>query len=210
MDCKLKKAAQHPALEELGLGPLQLLTSTAPWKEARTKVRMRPPGLWGNWQNQTSDNNYIFSGEEVYEPGFLPLPLPTKAPKPFTKTSVPVTSSNLLPRRLCGCTSSLHQITSTLAPPYLLAAVLRDLRETVSQVTIFSLAGIKISISFFDWLLITFLSTPIKLPTFSVAYWPFGGPLLWWICSIFLLTFSSWAACIFRFFNRLAGAHYVF
>ena len=75
-------------------------------------------------------------------------------------------------------------------PTYLLGTVLRDLWETVSQVTIFSLPGIKISISFFDWLLITFLSTPIKWPTFSVAYGPFGGPLLWRFVQFFYSLFS--------------------
>lgn len=37
---------------------IELPIFTAPWKEARTKARMRPPGLGETWQNQISDNRY--------------------------------------------------------------------------------------------------------------------------------------------------------
>ena len=57
MGFKIKNAAHHPVLEESSLWPLRLPTFTAPWKEVRTKLRTRPPVLWGNWQSQTSDNS---------------------------------------------------------------------------------------------------------------------------------------------------------
>ena len=160
----------------------ELLIFTAPWKEARTKARMRPAGLWGNWQNQISDNRYS-QEKNFMNLGSYIFPYLQKRQNHLLKCLFLWLAATFY---WDACVIALlSSAKSHWCPPYLLATVLRDLWESVSQVTIFTLAGIKISISFFDWLLITFLLTPIKLPTFSVAYWPFGGPLLWRICSVF-------------------------
>ena len=112
---------------------------------------------------------YIFSGEIFYEPGFWHLLMLRKALIQLTKMSVPHAATFDPDVCLTAC-ASFTKITYFKSQNTRLllqnsSLVLWALRETVFLVIILSLAWIKCSISFLDWLLVNlFLLTERSFP----------------------------------------------